>query len=146
MSVALFTGFPRQMLSYKQKGAKWGKQCVDFADNKGTFMHVSAVQKSVLHKRINYDLVNMKVHKDDIAYVLNPNNQKASYIPDTIQHYPGKLVDVVDYINDFCNNILDESYDSFYIHQKVWNLICRIWNNHTNIRRHKNFYTTCYQL
>ena len=88
MSVALFTGFPRQMLSYKQKGAKWGKQCVDFADNKGTFMHVSAVQKSVLHKRINYDLVNMKVHKDDIAYVLNPNNQKASYIPDTLQHYP----------------------------------------------------------
>ena len=88
MSVALFTGFPRQMLSYKQKGAKWGRQCVDFADNKGTFMHVSAVQKSVLHKRVNYDLVNMKVHKDDIAYVLNPNNLKASYIPDTIQHYP----------------------------------------------------------
>ena len=88
MSVALFTGFPRQMLSYKQKGAKWGKQCVDFADNKGTFMHVSAVQKSVLHKRINYDLVNMKVHKDDIAYVLNPNQLKASFIPDTLQHYP----------------------------------------------------------
>lgn len=88
MSVALFTGFPQQMLSYKQKGPKWGKKCVDFADNRGTFMHVSAVQKSVLHKRINYDLVNMKVHKDDIAYVLNPNNLKASYIPDTIQHYP----------------------------------------------------------
>ena len=88
MSVALFTGFPRQMLSYKQKGAKWGKQCVDFADNKGSFMHVSAVQKSVLHKRINYDLVNMKIHKDDIAYYLNPNSQKASFIPDTIQHYP----------------------------------------------------------
>lgn len=88
MSVALFTGFPRQMLSYKQKGAKWGRQCVDFADNKGTFMHVSAVQKSVLHKKINYDLVNMKIHKDDIAYVLNPNNLKASFIPDNIQHYP----------------------------------------------------------
>ena len=88
MSVALFTGFPQQMLSYKQKGHKWGKKCVDFADNKGTFMHVSAVQKSVLHKRINYDLVNMKVHKDDIAYVLNPNNLKASFIPDSIQHYP----------------------------------------------------------
>ena len=88
MSVALFTGFPRQMLSSKQKGDKWGKQCVDFADNKGTFMHVSAVQKSVLHKRINYDLVNMKVHKDDIAYVLNPNQLKASFIPDTLQHYP----------------------------------------------------------
>ena len=88
MSVALFTGFPRQMLSYKQKGAKWGKQCVDFADNKGTFMHVSAVQKSVLHKKVNYDLVNMKVHKEDIAYVLNPNHLKASFIPDSLQHYP----------------------------------------------------------
>ena len=88
MSVALFTGFPRQMLSYKQKGAKWGKQCVDFADNKGTFMHVSAVQKSVLHKKINYDLVCMKVYKDDIAYVLNPNQLKASFIPDNLQHYP----------------------------------------------------------
>jgi hypothetical protein len=88
MSVALFTGFPRQMLSCKQKGDKWGKQCVDFADNKGTFMHVSAVQKSVLHKKINYDLVCMKVHKDDIAYVLNPNQLKASFIPDNLQHYP----------------------------------------------------------
>lgn len=88
MSVALFTGFPRQMLSYKQKGVKWGKQCVDFADNKGTFMHVSAVQKSVLHKKVNYDLVNMKLHTEDIAYVLNPNHLKANFIPDSLQHYP----------------------------------------------------------
>lgn len=88
MSVALFTGFPRQMLSYKQKGAKWGKQCVDFADAKGSLMHVSAVQKSVLHKRINYDLVNMRLHKDDIAYVLNPNKIHASFIPNDLQHYP----------------------------------------------------------
>lgn len=88
MSETLFTGFPRQMLSYKQKGKQWGKQCVDFADNKGSFMHVSAVQKSVMHKKINYDLVNMKLHTDDIAYVLNPNNIKASFIPDKIQHYP----------------------------------------------------------
>lgn len=88
MSVALFTGFPRQMLSYKQKGPKWGKQCVDFADAKGSLMHVSAVQKSVLHKRVNYDLVNLKLHKEDISYVLNPNKVVASYVPDTLQHYP----------------------------------------------------------
>ena len=88
MSVALFTGFPRQMLSYRQKGNKWGRQCVDFADNKGTFMHVSAVQNAVLHKKINYDLVNMKLHADDIDYVLNPNKLKANFIPDSLQHYP----------------------------------------------------------
>lgn len=76
------------MLPYKKKNFKWGKQCVDFADAKGTFMHVSAVQKSVMHKRINYDLWKMKLHTEDIAYVLNPNNLKASFIPDNLQHYP----------------------------------------------------------
>lgn len=40
------------------------------------------------HKKINYDLVNLKVHKEDIAYVLNPNNLKATFIPDSLQHYP----------------------------------------------------------
>ena len=88
MSITIFSGFPRQQLSYKQKGFKWGKQCVDFADNKGSLIGSSAVRHSVMHKRINYDLVNMKVHKEDIAYVLNPNKLKATFIPDTLQHYP----------------------------------------------------------
>ena len=88
MSITIFSGFPRQQLSYKQKGFKWGKQCVDFADNKGSLIGSSSVKSSVLHKKINYDLVNMKVHKEDIAYVLNPNKLKANFIPDTLQHYP----------------------------------------------------------
>ena len=88
MSVAIFSGFPRQQLSYKQKGQKWGKQCVDFADNKGTLLNCSAVRSSVKHKIINCDLVDMKIHTDDIAYVLNPNNIKASFIPENLQHYP----------------------------------------------------------
>ena len=88
MSITLFSGFPRQQLSYKQKGRKWGKQCVDFADAKGSVLHFSPLRKSVLHKKINYDLVNMKLHPEDIAYVLNPNRLKANFIPDTLQHYP----------------------------------------------------------
>lgn len=88
MSIAIFNGFPRQQLSYKQKGFKWGKQCVDFADAKGSIMNFSPVKFSVMHKRINYDLMNMKIHKEDIAYVLNPNKLKANFVPDTLQHYP----------------------------------------------------------
>lgn len=88
MSIALFNGFPRQQLSFKQKGQKWGKQCVDFADAKGSILHNSSVKNSVYHKKINYDLVEMKVHKEDIAYVLNPNKLNATFVPDTLQHYP----------------------------------------------------------
>jgi hypothetical protein len=88
MSTAIFSGFPRQQLSYKKKGPEWGKQCVDFADAKGTLMNCSTVKSSVMHKRINYDLVNLKLHTEDILYVLNPNQLKGSFIPDTLQHYP----------------------------------------------------------
>ena len=88
MSIAIFSGFPRQQLSYKQKGFKWGKQCVDFADAKGSIINSSPVKFSNMHKHINYDLVNMKIHKEDIAYVLNPNRLQANFIPDTLQHYP----------------------------------------------------------
>ena len=88
MGIEIFNGFPRQQLSYKQKGKKWRKQCVDFADSKGSEINFSPVRKSVLHKRINYDLVNMKLHPEDIEYVLNPNKIKANFIPENLQHYP----------------------------------------------------------
>ena len=88
MNIALFNGFPRQRLSFRQKGRKWGMQCVDYADARGSFMNSSSLRKSVIHKRINYDLINMRVHTDDIQYVLNPNNLKASFIPENLQHYP----------------------------------------------------------
>lgn len=88
MGIEIFNGFPRQQLSFKQKGSKWRKKCVDFADAKGSAYNASYVMKSVKHKRINYDLVNMKIHTEDIQYVLNPNHLKASYLTDNIQHYP----------------------------------------------------------
>lgn len=88
MSVAIVSGFPQQRLSFKQKNFKWGKKCVDFADAKGSILSYSPLRRSVVQKKINYDLVNMRLHTEDIAYVLNPNKLKANFIPDTLQHYP----------------------------------------------------------
>ena len=88
MSIEIFHGFPQQRLSDKQKGKQWRRKCVDFADAKGSTLNSSPVRKSFLHKKINYDLINMKLHIDDIQYVLNPNKLKVDFIPDSLQHYP----------------------------------------------------------
>ena len=82
-----FTNFPRQLLSMKAKNKSWRKRCVDWADSK-TFFNYSPVRKSVVHKKINYDLINGKVHMEDIQALFNPNDTKTSYSPDKVQHYP----------------------------------------------------------
>ena len=82
-----FTNFPRQLLSMKAKNKSWRKRCVDWADSK-TFFNYSPVRKSVIHKKINYDLINGKVHMEDIQALFNPNDTKTSYSPDKVQHYP----------------------------------------------------------
>jgi len=60
---------------------------LDWADSK-TFFNYSLVRKSVIHKKINYDLLNGKLHMNDLQLVLNPENLQAGFIPDRIQHYP----------------------------------------------------------
>jgi len=77
---------PPQQLSYKAKTKNWRKQHLDWADGK-TFFNYSPVRHSVMHKKINYDLVNGKLHMEDLQLVLNPESLKASYIPKKIQHY-----------------------------------------------------------
>lgn len=79
--------FPRQMLPFSKKTKQWRKQCLLWADNK-TFFNYSLVRKSVIHKKINYDLLNGRLHINDMQLVLNPDNIEAGYIPDNIQHYP----------------------------------------------------------
>lgn len=79
--------FPSQQLSFTQKTKTWRKQHLDWADSK-TFFNYSLVRKSVIHKKINYDLLNGKLHMNDLEIILNPENVKAGYIPDRIQHYP----------------------------------------------------------
>lgn len=80
-------GFPSQRKSFKAKNKSWRKQCVDWGVNH-TFSNYSPVRKSVVHKKINYDLVNGKLHMADLQLILNPDHLKAKFIPDNIQHYP----------------------------------------------------------
>ena len=78
---------PPQQLPFSKKNKAWRKRHLDWADSK-TFFNYSLVRKSVIHKKINYDLLNGKLHMNDLAMVLNPDNIKAGYIPESIQHYP----------------------------------------------------------
>lgn len=82
-----FINFPRQQLPFSQKTKKWRKQCMDWADSK-TFFNYSPVRKSTIHKKINYDLLNGKLHMEDMEAIINPEGIKVGYIPDRIQHYP----------------------------------------------------------
>ncbi len=80
------SSFPRQALPFSRKTKKWRKQCLDFFDSK-SFTHYSLCRKSVLHKKINYDLLLGKLHMNDLQLILNPDDIKADYIPNKIQHY-----------------------------------------------------------
>ena len=82
-----FINLPPQQLPFHRKTKKWRKQIVDWADSK-TFFNYSTVRNSVIHKKINYDLLNGKLHMQDLEMVINPENQSAGFIPDKIQHYP----------------------------------------------------------
>lgn len=78
---------PPQQLPFSKKNKKWRKAHLDWADSK-TFFNYSLVRKSVIHKKINYDLLNGKLHMSDFEMILNPDNLQAGFIPDRIQHYP----------------------------------------------------------
>lgn len=82
-----FLNLPPQQLPFSSKTKIWRKKHLDWADSK-TFFNYSLVRKSVIHKKINYDLLNGKLHMSDLELILNPENIKAGYIPDKIQHYP----------------------------------------------------------
>lgn len=78
---------PPQQLPFNRKNRAWRKKHLDWADSK-TFFNYSLVRKSVIHKKINYDLLNGKLHMTDLELIINPDNIKAGFIPDRIQHYP----------------------------------------------------------
>ena len=72
---------PPQQLPFSKKNKAWRKKHLDWAEGK-TFFNHSLVRKSVIHKKINYDLLNGKLHMDDLQLVLNPNNLDAGFIPE----------------------------------------------------------------
>lgn len=82
-----FINLPQQQLPFNRKNKAWRKKHLDWADSK-TFFNYSLVRKSVIHKKINYDLLNGKLHMSDLELVINPESIKAGYVPDRIQHYP----------------------------------------------------------
>ena len=85
--MADFLNFPQQMLPFSKKNKEWRKKCLLWANQK-TFFNYSLVRKSVIHKKINYDLLNGRLHMSDLEMVLNPDSIQAAFIPDRLQHYP----------------------------------------------------------
>jgi hypothetical protein len=85
--MSYLTNLPPQQLPFYKKNKDWRKRHLDWADSK-TFFNYSLVRKSVIHKKINYDLLNGKLHMSDLQLIVNPDSIKAGYIPDRIQHYP----------------------------------------------------------
>ncbi len=82
-----FVKWPKQKLAFSAKNKKWRKTHLDWADKK-TFFNYSPVRKSTIHKKINYDLLNGKLHMQDLEAIINPENLKTSFVPDKVQHYP----------------------------------------------------------
>lgn len=87
MENVLTRRFPAQQLPMSQKGKKWRKECVDAAADH-SFLTDSAIRQSVIHKTINYNLVNGKLFMPDVEAVLNPTGLPEKFVPSTIQHYP----------------------------------------------------------
>lgn len=79
-------GFPSQQLSFNRKNKVWRKKCVDFGDSR-SILHYHLARKSAYQMKIDYDLLNGKIHMDDLKAFINPYKLDASFIPDNIQHY-----------------------------------------------------------
>ena len=79
-------GFPAQGLAFRRKNKEWRKKCVDFGDDH-SLLHYHLTRKTVHAMRVNYDLLNGKLHMEELKALLNPYDLDASFIPDAIQHY-----------------------------------------------------------
>lgn len=86
MTYSTTGGFPSQQLSFNRKNKAWRKRCVDFGDSH-SILHYHLSRKSVYQMKIDYDLLNGKIHMSDLKAFVNPYGLDASFIPDNIQHY-----------------------------------------------------------
>lgn len=78
---------PPQQLSFKAKNRAWRIAHLEWADSK-SFFNYSPVRNSIIHKKINYDLLNGRLHMEDLNIVINPEQIKEKFTPSNIQHYP----------------------------------------------------------
>jgi len=74
---------PPQQLSFSKKTKEWRKKHLDWADNRSYF-NDNVVRKSVLHKKINYNLLNGKIDMDDMQMIINPDSLQSNFIQDSI--------------------------------------------------------------
>lgn len=98
--------FPPQQIPESQKNDEWKKKCVDWADGR-SYNHYSPVRNSILHKKINADLVNGILRMSDLKLILEPDSLQGAKLPKKIQHYPvmnGKI-DLL--IGEECTRVFD---------------------------------------
>lgn len=86
MAYSAYGGMPPQQLPFSRKTKDWRIRNVQVGDDH-SLLHHHVARKSVLSMRINYDLLNGKIHMEDLKLLLNPYHLDASFIPDQIQHY-----------------------------------------------------------
>lgn len=87
MSYSAIGGFPPQQLSFNRKNKSWRKKNVDFGDDH-SILNYHLARKSVYQMKIDYDLINGNIHMEDMKRYVNPYDLDASFIPDSVQHYP----------------------------------------------------------
>ena len=83
----MLKNLPSEKLPYTSKGKRWRQQHVDWGENQ-VWGYDSPVRKSFHDKAVNYNLLGGILDMKDLQKLLNPNNLKAAFIPDNIQHYP----------------------------------------------------------
>ncbi|MBQ9391968.1 MAG: hypothetical protein IJU02_07235 [Lachnospiraceae bacterium] len=93
---------PPQQLSFKAKNKAWRKRHLEWASQK-TFFNYNPVRNSTIHKKINYDLINGKLHMSDLEVILNPEHVDEKFTPDNIPHYP--------IMNSKLNVLIGEEYN-----------------------------------
>ena len=86
MAYSITGGMPPQQLPFSKKTKEWRKRNVDVGDDH-SLLHNQIARKSWYDMTINYDLLNGKIHMEDIKALVNPFGLDASFIPDNIQHY-----------------------------------------------------------
>ena len=60
---------------------------MDYGDGYSS-LNYDVARRSVKAMNINYDLMDGRIHMDDLKELVNPFDINASFIPDNIQHYP----------------------------------------------------------
>lgn len=79
--------FPQQKKPTKQKGEKWGKDCIEAAEQIVLQDH-DAIRQDWYNKKKNYDLANDILDTNDVERVTNPYKISGGTFPATMQNYP----------------------------------------------------------